>query len=72
MITKAGIYAHWKPVGRVSGSATAGRVWVESMNSKIGTAIVRYDAGEGVRSLALCARLTDLTETGSNGWRDLA
>jgi len=53
----------WRPVPPgISGSANAGRVWVESINSAQGTAHVRYDTGEGMRSRLYCARLSELEQ----------
>lgn len=46
-----------------------GRVWVESINTAKGTAIVRYDAGTGTRSTARAVPLGDLDFT--REWREL-
>jgi hypothetical protein len=62
MINQGGILAMWRPRPGISGAANPGRVWVESINSLKGTAIVRYDTGEGLRSRAYTALLSDLTQ----------
>lgn len=68
MIIQGGIFAFWTPAKGISGSAQPGRVWVESINSIKGTALVRYDAGDGMRSRQFCARLLDLQQT-ARGWQ---
>ena len=68
---QGGVYAFWNARPTISGSAQPGRVWVESINSAKGTAIVRYDAGEGIRSRSMCAAIADLDFDAVNGWRKL-
>ena len=67
---QGGMYAYYAgPSGpSISGSLVAtGRVWVESINSLKGTALVRFDPGEGMRSRAYSVRLTDVDF--SREWR---
>ena len=65
MINEGGIFAYWNPQKGISGSANPGRVWVDSINSVKGTAIIRFDANTGMRSRAFSARLVDLVKTAS-------
>ena len=64
-------YAQWTPKAGISGSATGGRVFVETMNADNGTATVRFDCGDGTRSKCYCAKITDLDFLAPKGWREL-
>ncbi len=66
---QGGMYALWMPRAGISGSATSGRVWVESINTAKQTALVRYDPGLGMRSRVFCAHLADIDFT--REWRKL-
>jgi len=59
-----------QPQGGVYALLTGrGRVWVESINSIKGTALVRFDAGEGTRSSARTVPIAAIDFGAVAGWK---
>ena len=63
-VPQGGVYAYWRDHGRV---------WVESIHSLNGTAMIRPDPGIGMRGHVKKVALRDLDfgEVGSTGWKPL-